>query len=72
MLAVASVISDDDEEETGAAAFFCWQHKDQAQHLVAADAAAANGQDTQLYPLQERNSIDTLVARLGLLDVEDH
>lgn len=68
VLAVASVISDDSEEETGAAAFFCWQHKDQAERLAAANAA---GQDTQLYPLQERNSIDTLVARLGVLDVEE-
>ncbi|KAJ4303145.1 hypothetical protein N0V90_002038 [Kalmusia sp. IMI 367209] len=71
VLAVVSVVSDDDEEETGAAAFFCWQHKDQAEHLVAANATGPKGQDTQLYPLQERNSIDTLVARLGVLDVEE-
>ncbi|KAJ4353898.1 uncharacterized protein N0V89_005628 [Didymosphaeria variabile] len=69
VLAVASVISDDDDEETGAAAFFCWQHKDQAEHLVAADATGPGAQDTQLYPLQERNSIDTLVARLVVLDL---
>ncbi|KAF1966505.1 DUF1766-domain-containing protein [Bimuria novae-zelandiae CBS 107.79] len=70
VLAVASVISDDDDdEETGAAAFFCWQHKDQAEHLMAANATGPNRQDTQIYPLRERNSIDTLVARLGVLDV---
>jgi hypothetical protein len=71
VLAVASVISDDDEEETGAAAFFCWQHRDQAEHLMAANATGSGVQDTQLYPLQERNSIDTLVARLGVLDVDE-
>ncbi|KAF2446085.1 DUF1766-domain-containing protein [Karstenula rhodostoma CBS 690.94] len=70
VLAVASVISDDDEE-TGAAAFFCWQHKDQADQLMAANATGSGAPDTQLYPLQERNSIDTLVARLGVLDVEE-
>lgn len=70
VLAVASVLSDDDEE-TGAAAFFCWQHKDQAERLMATNAPGTNGQDTQLYPLQERSSIDTLVARLGVLDVQD-
>lgn len=71
VLAVASVISDADEEETGAAAFFCWQHKDQAEHLMAANVTGSGAQDTQLYQLQERNSIDTLVARLGVLDVEE-
>ncbi|KAK7190287.1 hypothetical protein PSPO01_04008 [Paraphaeosphaeria sporulosa] len=71
VLAVASVISDNDDEETGAAAFFCWQHKDQAEHLMAPNAAGSGAQDTQLYPLQERNSIDTLVARLGVLDMEE-
>ncbi|KAF9734151.1 hypothetical protein PMIN06_012238 [Paraphaeosphaeria minitans] len=71
VLAVASVISDDDEEGTGAAAFFCWQHKDQAEHLMAANATGSGAQDTHLYPLQERNSIDTLVARLGVLDMEE-
>ncbi|OAG05472.1 DUF1766-domain-containing protein [Paraphaeosphaeria sporulosa] len=71
VLAVASVISDNDDEETGAAAFFCWQHKDQAEHLMAPNAAGSGAQDTHLYPLQERNSIDTLVARLGVLDMEE-
>lgn len=66
-----SVVSDEDEEETGAAAFYCWQHKDQAEHLMAANPPGSSAQDTQLYPLQERNSIDTLVARLGVLDVAE-
>ncbi|KAF2796294.1 DUF1766-domain-containing protein [Melanomma pulvis-pyrius CBS 109.77] len=71
VLAVVSVASDSDEDDTGAAAFFCWQHKDQAEQLAAANAAAPNGHDTQLYPLKERSSIDTLVARLGVLEVNE-
>jgi hypothetical protein len=67
VIVVASVISDSDDEETGLAAYFCWQHKDQAERL----AAQANGPETQLYPLKERNSIDTLVERLGVLEVEE-
>ncbi|KAF2240299.1 DUF1766-domain-containing protein [Trematosphaeria pertusa] len=71
VLAVVSVASDSDEEDTGAAAFFCWQHKDQAEQLAAANAEGPSRQDTRLYPLQERSSIDTLVARLGVLEVEE-
>jgi hypothetical protein len=66
ILAVVSVLGDSDEEETGAAAFYCWQHKDQAPAT-----GGPSGQETQLYPLQERNSIDTLVARLGVLEVSE-
>ncbi|KAF2128670.1 DUF1766-domain-containing protein [Dothidotthia symphoricarpi CBS 119687] len=65
VIAVASVANDSDEEDIGAAAYFCWQHKDQAEKL------AAQGPDTQLYPLKERSSIDTLIQRLGVLDVHD-
>jgi hypothetical protein len=68
VFAVVSVISDDDEEEIGAAAYFCWQHKDQAEHLAA---QVSSGPVTQLYPLKERNSIDTLVERLGVLEVDE-
>jgi hypothetical protein len=69
VLAVVSVISDDDDdEEIGAAAYFCWQHKDQAEQLAA---RTSGGAQTQLYPLKERNSIDTLVERLGVLEVND-
>lgn len=56
-------------DEDAAAAFFCWQHKDQAQNLVSREA----GPDaTQIVGLQERTSIDTIADRLGLLDVEDN
>jgi hypothetical protein len=71
VLAVVSVISnddDDDAEDIGAAAYFCWQHKDQAELLAA---QVSNGPATHLYPLKERNSIDTLVERLGVLEVDE-
>ena len=75
VLAVASVVSDSDDEEIGAAAFFCHKHKDQAEQLVAANATGGgNGpkrQNTHIYPLQNRSSIDTLVARLGVLEVAE-
>ncbi|KAL6706683.1 hypothetical protein ACN47E_005225 [Coniothyrium glycines] len=67
VIVVASIISESDDEETGLAAYFCWQHKDQAELL----AAQTTGTETQLYPLNERASIDTLIERLGVLDVED-
>jgi hypothetical protein len=66
VLAVVSVVGDSDEEETGAAAFYCWQHKDQAPAT-----GGPHGQETQLYPLRERSSVDTLVARLGVLEVNE-
>ncbi|UPX12240.1 uncharacterized protein EKO05_0002797 [Ascochyta rabiei] len=68
VLAVVSVAGDSDSEDIGAAAYFCWQHKDQAEQLAA---IKSNGPDTQLYPLKERSSIDTLVQRLGVLAVDD-
>lgn len=67
VIAVVSVVGDSDDEEIGAAAYFCWQHKDQAERL----AAQTNGPETELYPLKERNSIDTLVERLGVLEVDE-
>ncbi|KAF1851226.1 DUF1766-domain-containing protein [Cucurbitaria berberidis CBS 394.84] len=68
VIAVVSVCSDSDDDDIGAAAYFCWQHKDQAEQLAA---QASSGPATQLYPLKERNSIDTLVERLGVLEVEE-
>ncbi|EMD67557.1 hypothetical protein COCSADRAFT_290351 [Bipolaris sorokiniana ND90Pr] len=68
VLAVTSVAGDDSGEEIGAAAYFCWQHKDQAETLAAKEST---GPATQLYPLKERSSIDTLVQRLGVLDIEE-
>jgi hypothetical protein len=70
VIAVSSLAdgSGSEEDDVGAAAFFCWQHKDQAERLAA---KASTGPATQLYPLQERSSIDTLVQRLGVLDVNE-
>jgi hypothetical protein len=68
VLAVTSVVGDDSDDDIGVAAYFCWQHKDQAETLAA---KASTGPATQLYPLKERSSIDTLVARLGVLDIEE-
>ncbi|KAF2086869.1 DUF1766-domain-containing protein, partial [Saccharata proteae CBS 121410] len=69
VLAVAAV---DDGE--GAAAFFCWQHKDQAEQLKQAQPALNSGgrqDETRIYPLQQKSSIDTLMGRLGVLDEEE-
>lgn len=43
---------------------FCWQHKEQA-------ATAAQPSLIQRSTIRERSSVDTLVDRLGLLDVRD-
>ena len=68
VIAVVSVAGDSDSDDIGAAAYFCWQHKDQAERLAA---TKHDGPDTRLYPLKERSSIDTLVQRLGVLEVDD-
>lgn len=44
---------------------FCWQHKDQADAHLAASPTGLKSAD-----VRERTSIDTLVDRLGLLEVE--
>ncbi|KAI5364678.1 hypothetical protein Slin15195_G042170 [Septoria linicola] len=58
-------------EENGAvmdAEFFCWQHKDQAQATPqdSPSKRTKKQRTTELYPLQERSSIDTLVQKLGI------
>ncbi|KAF2993958.1 hypothetical protein E8E13_000132 [Curvularia kusanoi] len=68
VLAIVPIAGDSDSDDIGAAAYFCWQHKDQAERLAA---TKNDGPDTQLYPLKERSSIDTLVQRLGVLEVDD-
>ena len=44
---------------------FCWQHKDQADAHLAASPKGLKSAD-----VRERTSIDTLVDRLGILEVE--
>ena len=53
-------------DESNAAAFYCWQHKDQAENL-----AAHPEQRTTLHPLKERSSIDTLIDRVGILNLDE-
>ena len=53
-------------EASNAAAFYCWQHKDQAETL-----ASRSQQKATLYPLKERSSIDTLAERVGVLDLNE-
>ena len=43
------------------AARYCWQHKDQAEQ---------HARQPQVPAIQERTSVDTLVERLGLLDIQ--
>jgi hypothetical protein len=70
---VALVQEDGELQE---ADYYCWQHKDQAEERVAGEDEANAGRrvkrrSTELYPLQERNSIDTLVQRLGIESVPE-
>jgi hypothetical protein len=63
---VLAVLTEEDNDGNRAAAFFCWQHRDQAQNL-----ASTSGNDTEVVPLKERTSIDTLVDRLGVVDLDN-
>lgn len=50
---------------------YCWQHKDQAQNATI-DAAISEKQDgVRPAPIQERTSLDSLVARLGVASIAD-
>ncbi|ETN40831.1 uncharacterized protein HMPREF1541_05111 [Cyphellophora europaea CBS 101466] len=57
---VLAVLDQDD-----AAAFYCWQHKDQAESL-----AAQAEQRTTLFTLKEKSSIDTLADKVGVIDLD--
>ncbi|KAK3070086.1 hypothetical protein LTR53_011073 [Teratosphaeriaceae sp. CCFEE 6253] len=66
---VVAIVHEDGRDAE--ADFFCWQHKDQAEERVAAEqkqnASRWKGRrSTELFPLKERSSIDTMVQRLGL------
>ena len=65
---VIAVLQPQDEEHEGAAAYFCFQHKDQAQTLAG---GSQDGRQTNIVPVQQRTSIDTLVDRTGVLDIEE-
>lgn len=61
---VLAVVPNFDDNNEGAGAFFCWQHKEQADTLAGASAA-------KVVEVSERTSIDTLVDRLGVLEIDD-
>ena len=56
--------------EGDAAAFFCWQHKDQAENLVAQVKLRADRNQTRILSLKKRSSIDTLAEKVGVLDLD--
>ena len=62
---VVAFISGGGDNHEGAAAFFCWQHKEQAERLVTQTPNNESG----VVQLQGRSSLDTLVDRLGILEL---
>ena len=66
---VIAVLQPSDEDHEGAAAYFCFQHKDQAETLASGDQ---DGRKANIVPLEPRNSIDSLMDRTGVLDIEDN
>ncbi|KEQ64733.1 DUF1766-domain-containing protein [Aureobasidium melanogenum CBS 110374] len=67
---VVAVLQDDDGN-LDAAAFYCWQHKDQAQSFAQKHSTSPHAVNATLLPVQERTSIDSLVARLGVASIQD-
>ena len=63
---VLAVFSADEDHAEGAAAFFCWQHKEQASVLLAGNK---DGRKGNVVDLKQRTSVDTLVDRLGILEL---
>lgn len=63
---VLAVLQNRNGDLSNIAAFYCWQHKDQADQLVIAP------RDAKIVPVRERTSIDTLVDRIGCLDLEEN
>ena len=66
---VIAVLQPSDGDHEGAAAYFCFQHKDQAENLTCGDQ---DGRRADIVPVQQRSSIDTLMDRTGVLDVGDN
>lgn len=65
---VIAVLQPSDEDHEGAAAYFCFQHKDQAETLAG---GYQDGREANIVPIHQRTSIDTLVDRTGVLDIAD-
>ena len=71
---VVALVQEDGELQE--ADYYCWQHKDQAEERVKVEDKRAKGRrvkrrSTELFPLQERSSIDTLMQRLEI-DAENN
>jgi hypothetical protein len=69
---VVALVHEDGELDQ--ADFYCWQHKDQVEQLLEDNGATTRPnkrRSTELYPLKERSSIDTMVQKLGLDPTED-
>ena len=62
---VLAVLHSSNGNSNDIAAFYCWQHKDQSDQLVVPAQP-----DAKIVPLRERTSIDTLVDRVGVLDLD--
>ena len=63
---VLAVLEAGETDGSHITAFYCWQHKDQAQNV-----AAEKANHTNVFPLTKRSSIDTLVDRLGILELDE-
>jgi hypothetical protein len=66
---IVALVQEDGEIQE--ADFYCWQHKDQAEEIVREENKNSKGRrvkrrSTELFPLQERSSIDTLMQRLEI------
>ncbi|KAK3717193.1 hypothetical protein LTR37_005902 [Vermiconidia calcicola] len=67
---VVAIVQEDGEVQK--ADFYCWQHQDQAEQIVQEEntqqkkGRRVKRRSAELFPLQERSSIDTLVQRLGI------
>ena len=74
---VVALVHEDGELQE--ADFYCWQHKDQAAQKLEDEVANTNAlagrrpnrRTTELYPLKEKSSIDTMVQKLGIDAAED-
>ncbi|CAG8970758.1 hypothetical protein HYALB_00001543 [Hymenoscyphus albidus] len=51
---------------------FCWQHREQAQAQASTHNTPTPSPQRKHKTVKERNSVDTLVDRLGLLEVEQN
>lgn len=74
---VIALVHEDGELQE--ADYYCWQHKDQAEQKVANEEAKSSGKhaqkvkrrSTELFPLKEKSSIDTMVQKLGIETAPD-